>query len=202
VEPRKLEIVMRFRSIFLVAFAACDAPNPGAITFAERPGAGAIEPGPAAPDAGPGDPVFGTSTLAYQNPGVVANNANAEHEGTVEGKDCIAAGCHLDGNRPYLFGGTVYTTLQGGATVPRAEVRVTGPDGVEIGHAYTDQNGNFWLLQAGKTIPANSRVGVRAEGIPTPRLMPTAPPAGNQVGCSSTANLCHGTAATGRVFIQ
>jgi hypothetical protein len=195
---------MRFRAAVLlgaVALSGCDAPDPGKITFAERPGGGATEPGPT-PVVDGGDPIFGTSALAYQNPGLVANTANADHQNTVEGKDCIVAGCHVDNNRPWLFGGTVYTTAQGGATVPRAEVRVVGPDGAEIARAYTDQNGNFWFPAAGKTIPPNSRVGVRAEGIAAPRYMPDALPAGNQVGCSSTASTCHGTAGTGRVFIQ
>lgn len=117
--------------------------------------------GDAAADAEGGlDPVFGSSTFAYVNPGQNANTANAAHQNTVEGKNCVVAGCHLDGNQPFKFAGTVYTTANGNQTVAEAEVRIVSPSGVEVGRSYTDANGNFWL-SAGGTIPASSRVGAR-----------------------------------------
>jgi len=190
----------------LAALPACTSPDPGSITFAERPGGGTSEssstpPPPAEAGAPLGDPIFGTTLLAWESPGVAANNANADHQNTVEGKDCMVAGCHLDGNRPWLFGGTVYTTAQGGTTVARAEVRVVGPDGAEVARAYTDANGNFWVAKGNKTIPANSKVGVRAEGVVGTKTMAT-PLEPSHGACSSVATNCHGTAGTGRVYIQ
>ncbi len=197
----------------LASSTACSGPDPGAITFAERQSQATGEPQSSSGTSGtsgtnadgggtesgaPADPVFGTTAFTYVDPGVTANDANDAHAGTVEGKDCIVAGCHLDGAKPWVFGGTVYSTAQGGATVPKAEIKIVGPNGAEVGTTYTDANGNFWLEKAGTTIPAGSRVGVRKEGgkamlMATP-LQPT------DAGCSANRANCHGTPATGRVY--
>lgn len=194
---------------------ACSGPDPGAITFAERPG---IQGEPQGASGGGGDAGGGTSgtsgnpasdpgseeffknePFAYQDPGLTANNANAAHGGTVEGKDCNVAGCHLDGVKKWLFGGTVYTAAKNGQTVAKAEVRVVGPDGTEIGRAYTDANGNFWLEAGEKTIPAGSKVGVRREGGGA-KLMATVI-SNADGGCSGARSNCHGTDIQGRVWV-
>ena len=202
----------------LATVTACTGPDPGTITFAERvsgmaPDAlggssgVAVDGGPGTATDGGGttttaNAVFADTIFAYDNPGVTANNANGAHGGTVEGKDCMVAGCHLGGNKPWVFAGTVYTTAQGGTTVPLAEVRVVDATNKEIGRAYTDPNGNFWLQTvAGKVIPANAKVGVRREGGPAPKLMATPLVGPTNAGCSSVATNCHGTAGTGKVFI-
>jgi hypothetical protein len=154
-------------------------------------------------DGGTTDPAvaafFKNEPFAYQDPGLTANNANAAHGGTVEGKDCIVAGCHLDGGKKWLFGGTVYNAPKNGQTVARAEVRIVGPDGTEIGRAYTDANGNFWLEAGAKTIPAGSKVGVRVEG--GGMLMAT-PISNADGGCSGARANCHGTDAQGKVWVR
>jgi membrane protein implicated in regulation of membrane protease activity len=200
----------------LGASTACSGPDPGAITFSERPGQ-STEPQGTRGDAGTSGGASGTSDggtttdpavlaffknepFAYQDPGLAANNADAAHGGTVEGKNCIVAGCHLDGGRKWLFGGTVYTAPKDGQTVAKAEVRVVGPDGTEIGRAYTDANGNFWLEAGEKTIPAGSKVGVRAEG-GAGKLMAT-PISNADGGCSAARANCHGTDAQGKVWVK
>jgi hypothetical protein len=195
---------------------ACSGPDPGAITFSERPGIpgepqGSTSSGSTGGTSGgtsgtsSGDPAPGNDffkePFAYQDPGVAANNANAAHGGTVEGKDCVVAGCHLGGAAPWLFGGTVYSAAANGQTVAKAEVRIVGPDGTEVGKAYTDANGNFWMEAGdGKTIPANSKVGVRREGGGT-KLMAT-PISNADAGCTANRANCHGTAAQGKVWVD
>lgn len=183
--------------------ASCSGPDPGAITFAERASGGA-DTTPQGTTTGPsdagggGDPIFGKELFAWVDPGIVANNANAKHEGTVVGKDCISAGCHLDNGKQWLFAGTMYTSAAGGATVAKGEVRLIGPDGNEVGHTYTDANGNFWLEKAG-SIPANTRVGIRKEGAEPRSMVATLQPVDK--GCNANRSNCHGTAITGKVYI-
>jgi len=199
----------------LASSTACSGPDPGAITFAERQSQstgetqGSSGTSGTGTDAGgtdetgaPADPVFGSTPFAYVDPGVTANDANDAHGGTVEGKNCADIGCHVaDGaaaGKVWVIGGTVYDGPQSTTTVPKAEIKVVGPNGAEIGTTYTDANGNFWLEKADTTIPAGSRVGVRKEGgkamlMATP-LQPT------DGGCSANRSNCHGTAVTGRVY--
>ena len=186
------------------ALAACSGPDPGAITFAERQSSGVVDPpatstAPAA-DSGPNDPIFGKTLMKWEDPGVTANAANAAHAGTVEGKDCMVAGCHLDGAKAWVFGGTIYSAAQGGTTVAKAEIRIVAPNGTEVGHTYTDANGNFWLEKTATTIPINSKVGVRKEGGGTKTMITPLQPADR--GCSANRANCHGTAGTGKVFSQ
>ncbi len=210
---------MNYRSVLLVgaligsgalaASAACSSPDPAAITYATRASTSGGEPqgtssssgasgptdaGPPAPP--PPDPIFGTTAFAYVDPGVTANNADPAHEGSVEGKNCVVTGCHLD-VKPWVFAGTLYTGPDGGATVAKGEIKILGPNGVEIGTTYTDANGNFWLDKAGTTIPAGSKVGVRREGGAAPRNMATGLQPTDS-GCSK-GGTCHG-GQTGKVY--
>lgn len=192
---------------------ACSSPDPGYLEFAERRGtldpaavpSSTSNPGSSgSPDAGgtvdaggpAGDAVFGTTTFAYQNPGQAANNADGAHGGTVEGKDCVVAGCHGNGGKPWLFGGTVYNAATAGQTVAQAEVRIVDPTGKEVAKAYTDANGNFWFDKGALTIPANSKVGVRT----ATKVARMATPLGATGGGCNNAAGCHGT--TMRVYVN
>lgn len=198
---------------------ACDAPDPGEITYSERSKAessssgggssssgasssssgasgGTDGGGSSSGEGGAADPVFGTSQFAAGNPGQNANQVG-DHAGQtpLEGKNCVVAGCHLDNNKKWGFAGTVYAAATGGTTVKNAEVRVTGPDGATIGMTYTDDNGNFWY--EGARPPANSRVGVR-DG--TKKAVMVGTVAGDSgAGCNAPA--CHGNAAM-RIYLQ
>lgn len=192
--------------------AACSGPDPGAITFSERPGAGApdqssggVPPGEGADGGGGGDgggdSIFGTSAFAWEDPGLNANEQNPDaHGGDVEGKDCRASGCHGDdGAKKWAFAGTVYAAAKDGPTVAKAEVRVIKADGTEFGRAYTDANGNFWF-ESDQDIPADSKVGVRKEGGAAPMKMATMLQPGDG-GCSANRANCHGTASQGHVYV-
>jgi hypothetical protein len=217
---------MDYRGVLLVgmvsgaailgATSACSGPDPGQVTFIERPkgaggelssggvSSGGVDGGTseggaadAATEAGPvGDPVFGTSTFAAGTPGrgAPAKAANPAHGGDSSGKDCIVAGCHQGG---WAFGGTLYSDAAGAAPVANAEVRITGADGKEFAKTFSDPDGNFWIDYVAP-IPANSRVGVRtADG----KKMNMAGSIGaGQAGCSQ-AGTCHGGTA-GKVFIK
>ncbi len=189
---------------------ACSGPDPGAITFSERPGIigepqgstsgdGTSGTSGTSGDSQPGNDFF-KDAFAYEDPGLLANNADVAHGGTVEGKDCLVAGCHLDGAKKWLFGGTVYNAAKNGQTVAKAEVRIIGPDGAEVGRAYTDANGNFWMEAGDKTIPPNSKVGVRSEGGGV-ALMVT-PISNADGGCTANRANCHGTELQGRVWVN
>ncbi len=199
--------------------AACDAPDPGEVTYSERSKAesssgtsgqasssgssgstsssGGDGGGSSSGEGGAADPVFGTSQFAAGNPGQNANGAAGDHGGTVEGRDCIVAGCHVDKGPKWGFGGTVYSAANGGGTVKNAEVRVTGPDGKTFGMAYTDDNGNFWFDGAGAKPPANSRAGVR-NGTKV-KLMAGTVAGDSGSACNSTA--CHGNTAM-RIYLD
>lgn len=190
--------------------SACSSPDPGSITFTERPsgtggdtsssstGGGTTTTG----DAGSGtkitsDAIFGTTTFTYTYPGLDANGANPAHNKTVVGKDCaVNSGCHgTDSKKPWTFCGTLYGA-GGTATVAKGEVRVVDADGGAVGSAYTDANGNFWY--EGAALPANSKVGARADGVAAAQHMSGTLLATNN-GCSS-AN-CHGAPAQGPVHV-
>lgn len=204
------------------ATTSCSAPDPGQITFAERPrGSSGEVVGPGGPGGGPDgggveggtspeggtdggssggkvDPVFGTSTFAPGKPGVgaPAKAANGAHGGDASGKDCVVAGCHLD-VRPWAFGGTLYSDAAGAARVKDAEVRVTGPDGKVYATTFSDVDGNFWLDSPGTPIPANSRVGVRIAG---KQMLMSGSIGAGQAGCNQ-GGTCHGGGA-GKVYIK
>lgn len=210
---------MEFRSVWpivvactvgaLAATASCSAPDPGEVTFSERrsgssgdTASGGASPAPSSSsttDGGgtttpQGDPVFGTTTFTAGTPstGAPANAASANHAGSVEGKDCFQSGCHGSAGPAWAFGATVYSAATGGPTVSGAEVRVTGPDGTEYAHAYTDENGNVWIDKPlSGDIPANSRAGVR-NGTSVKTMVGTI---GGASGAACNNVACHGSAA-------
>lgn len=203
----------------VVSTASCSGPDPGAITFSERPRGssgelgssnGGVDGGGVTPEGGAGeggadggssgvaaDPVFGTTTFTLGQPGqgAPAKMANPAHNGDSSGKDCIVAGCHLG---QWGFGGTLYTDAAGTARVKDAEIRISGPDGKEVQKTYSDVDGNFWIAGTGLPIPANSRVGVRtADG---KKMEMAGSIATGQAGCNQ-AGTCHGGGA-GKVYIK
>jgi hypothetical protein len=196
----------------LAMSTACTGPDPGSITFVERPrgpgepqasssGTSGTASSGSAGDGGGSDagvdPVFGSTPFGYTDPGVTANASNVLHANTVKDKDCMVAGCHADGNRVWVFGGTLYTAADGATTVAKGEIKIVGPNGAEVGTTYTDADGNFWLDKAGTTIPAGSMVAVRREGgAGSKRMLTALQPTDN--GCSK-AGTCHGGSA-GKVF--
>ncbi len=197
----------------MLSMTSCTAPDPAAISFAERPGSvGEVQgngsttssststsSSSSGGEAG-ADPIFNGAAFAYVDPGQKANDASpANHAGNVEGKDCVSAGCHLNaGTIGWLFAGTLYSASQGGTTIPKGEIKIVGPDNAEIAKAYTDANGNFWIAAGGKTIPAGSKVGVRKEGGQV-KTMAT-PIANADASCNANRGNCHGTASQGKVF--
>lgn len=216
---------MDYRGVLLVgvlcgaailgATSACSGPDPGQVTFIERPRgpAGDLSSGgPGAPveggipeveggveGGGPSDPVFGTSAFAPGAPGrdgPAKGNANhAAFTGSdPAGQDCIVAGCHLQG---WAFGGTLYNDAAGTARVPNAEIRVTAADGKEFAKTFSDADGNFWIDYVAP-IPANSRVGVRTADGKKMNMAGTI--AAGQAGCSQ-AGTCHGGTA-GKVYVK
>ena len=226
---------MDYRGVLLVglvsgaaivgATTSCSAPDPGQITFTERPrgaggeltsggttsggtdGGGTTSGGTdggktsGGTDGGSsgvvGDPVFGTTAFAAGSPGqgAPAKMANPAHNGDSSGKDCIVAGCHLN---QWGFGGTLYTDAARTARVTGAEVRISGPDGKVFQSTFSDVDGNFWIHGLGIPIPTNSRVGVRtADG----KKMNMAGAVGpGQAGCNQVGT-CHGGTAGG-VFVK
>jgi len=221
---------MDYRGVLLVglvsgaaivgATTSCSGPDPGQVTFIERPrgssgeltsggttsggtdGGGTIEGGTeAGADGGSSgvvaDPVFGTTAFAAGQPGqgAPAKAANGAHNGDSSGKDCIVAGCHLN---QWGFGGTLYSDAAGTARVAGAEVRISGPDGKEFQKTFSDVDGNFWIQGTGTPIPANSRVGVRtADG---KKMNMSGSVSVGQAGCNQ-AGTCHGGGA-GKVYIK
>jgi hypothetical protein len=223
---------MDYRGVLLIGMLAgatlvgattsCSGPDPGSITFSERPrgssgeltsgGNPTADGGPVgeggtpepAKDGGtsgkPADPVFGTTTFAAGPAGPpvsVAKAANPMHGGDASGKDCVTAGCHLDA-RPWAFAGTLYVDATGGAArVPNAEIRITGPDAKVYATTYSDIDGNFWFETGDVKVPAGSRVGVRNG---TKLLNMAGVIGGAQVSCQSAT--CHGAGNPGKVFLK
>ena len=122
-----------------VASSSCYAPDPGEVTFSERP---RTESGPT-----------------------------------------------------WGFAGTVYETINGGATVKNAEVRVSDAQGKLFASVYTDDNGNFWY--EGAKPPANSRVGVRNAAKKEVMVGVVA----GDTGGACNAAACHGGAAM-RIYLK
>ncbi len=125
-----------------------------------------------------------TGAPAYAAAPVADADQSALHHGNVSnaGLDCL--GCHAAGNAggapAFMFAGTLYDDTAGTNPVVSAEVRVVSPAGVELGKAYSDKSGNFWLPDTG-TVPAGALTGVR-NGTST-KLMISAP--------TGKCNFCH-----------
>ena len=211
-DSRAILLVGAVVSGAILGGSACSGPDPGSITFSQRPSglgadtSGGTTTGGTTTDAGgatpTSDPIFGTTTFAYTDPGLRANNQNAAHETTVVGKDCAqSASCHQAGNNAgapvWTFAGTLYAA-GGTTTIAKGEVKVIGPDNAVVGSTYTDADGNFWF--EGGALPANSKVGVRADGVTAIQHMST-PLLATNTGCSSKGSNCHGTTAQGPVHV-
>jgi hypothetical protein len=211
---------MNFRVVWLSGIvagtagaAACEAPDPGEITFVERQsadptssssggssggssGAATDGGGSSGADAGK-DPVF---SVAF-SPGKPGQNANdvMEHpaaEKPLEGKNCFkAGGCHAENNHKWGFAGTVYSAITGGTTVKNAQVVVAKADWTDFASVYTDDQGNFWY--EGAKPPANARAGVRdATKSKTMSAIVAGDPGGQ---CNSGG--CHGITSM-RIYLQ
>lgn len=180
------------------------AIDDGGATTADADGSATVDSGAAADggtvdgatEASP-DPVFGSSVFVPGSPGQNAN-AVTEHaagELPLQGKNCFkAGGCHSENNHKYGFAGTLYESVNGGATIKNAEIRMSDQSGALIGLTYTDDDGNFWF--EGPKPPVGARVGVRkglSKGIMTD------PVAGDtDAACNSGA--CHGATSL-RIFL-
>lgn len=106
----------------------------------------------------------------YQATNPAGNSNNIAHGANPNpaGRECLA--CHKPGGSAAgsVFGaaGTIYTSKEGvQAAGAQIEVRILGPNGAEVGKAYTDANGSFWFdgIAAGQT-PTGSKVGIRKGG--------------------------------------
>ncbi len=204
-----------------VAFVpACSGPDPGAISFEERPPSGLASDTPGTggtggtggtsgdggttgtgpkTDGGGTKDFFNNEAFAYADPGSKANAHTGTHVAPtnqipLQGKNCVQAGCHLD-TKPWAFAGTLYTDVNGTATVAQGEIRIVKADGTELTRAYTDADGNFWLESPDRP-PAGSKVGVRKAG-GTPKMMTGTIEGATGAACN--AGGCHGS-ATLRVF--
>jgi hypothetical protein len=147
------------------------ADGPKATKEQPLPEAGAVRPPRVeTPDAGvvdasPPPPLI----TAFGNAGAYAPitppTQSARHDGykSNAGLDCMS--CH-DGETPgvprFLIAGTVYTTKGSNTGARNVQVRVVGPDGIEVALVGSDDAGNFWLKAGAITeIPRGSVVGVR-----------------------------------------
>jgi hypothetical protein len=202
----------------LASMTACSGPDPGAISFAERPStgtgptssstssssgstsstsssSGGVKDGGGA-EAGAGDSIFGTSTFAP--PATAPKEANAaapaQHAGNVEGKDCMTAACHGPGGAgpTWVFAGTIKSAKTGGTAVAGAEIRIA-VKGTTFGSTFTDTAGNFYLEKTGGDVPAGAIVGVRTAA----SMHKMAGPLGaGPVGAACNGSTCHGTVPT------
>jgi hypothetical protein len=190
-----------------LAAIACSGPPAGSVSFSEGKSesiaggsrdtgedpSGASTPAPGGGgSAAASDPVFKGSAFAAQPPtnrakGQASHSAlPAPANATLDpsGLNCMQSGCH---QATFSFGGTVYSSATGGTPVAGVEVRVTDKDGNEFAHAFSDQDGNFWIDSKGP-FPAVGRVGIR-NGTTT-KLMST-PLGATGGGCNDTT--CHGS---------
>jgi hypothetical protein len=220
-------------TIFAIAAAgavpllpACKGPDPGAITFEERPGGetssgstntsssgAATTSSGATPDAGgsSGTPatltdVFAASdAFAYTDPGQTADGVAshvAPNAPPMAGKACVVAGCHADGGSPWMAAGSIYAAITGGAFAldKQVEIGIVSSDGkTQVGGSdiWPDAQGNFWISSTQK-IPAGARVGIRKQGGPT-KMMQTPLAGGVDSGNCNSAG-CHGN-ATNRIYV-
>ena len=113
------------------------APTPDAGPDASEPDAG--EPDAGEPDAG--DPIFGFSKFGYEDPGITANNANAAHAGTVEGKIASRLAVIRAAQSPGFSPGPCTRPRRGVRSFRRRRSALSRRGGVEVGRAYTDANG-------------------------------------------------------------
>ena len=157
----------------LVFFLACDvgiAPVTGPVDGPDG-GGGDPAPEPTGGGADAGAPV----EIACDD--AVATGASGEHN---PGRACLD--CHGGGGDAPTFrlGGTLYSSLAGGAPVVGATVRMTDAAGVEH-EAISARNGNFWITEA-ITFP----IQVSASSCPSAQAMVAPSAVGN---CNASG--CH-----------
>ena len=193
---------------------ACKGPDPGAISFEERPsssgsdtessssgGSSSSSSGTATSDAGgtTGDPVF--KNEAFQT-GTAEQIVNDQTHGAetkpMEGKECGKGGCHGDpgaAGPKWAAGGTVYNTINGGkldaALKDKVEIRIIKPDGTEVGTFYPDADGNFYCSIT-DPLPEGCKVAIRTDTTPAKVMSATI---GGATGSNCNAAACHGAAA-------
>jgi len=207
---------------------SCSAPDPGQVTFAERPhqgvesssgttsggstsSSGVTPPGTDGGSSSGGTIDAFTGAAAYVKGAANGDSSNTSHNiapinnNNPAGNDCMT--CHKIGGaaagNPWVFGGTVYTTKGGNTAAPAGvEVRIVSATGTELASTYTDAQGNFWIDQLkdnSLTIPAGAKVGIRDGASQQPMLTVLA---AGQGGCQSTG--CHvpGAGATGHIGLN
>ncbi|MBX3232861.1 MAG: hypothetical protein KIT84_42435 [Labilithrix sp.] len=194
---------------------ACKGPDPGAITFEERPGGGTTDPpgsssstsGSSASSGAGGLPDGETffKTPFEHTPAVPS--ANSHNDGTHSGqiplqgdganppKNCVVAGCHEGGAQPWAGAGSVFADAAGAAFPKGAkmELMILGPDGNVFSRTSPDEDGNFWFEEGNGVIPDNSTVAIRKEGgVSKPMITPLTA-ANKGAGCNNATG-CHGAA--------
>lgn len=209
---------MEYRGLLLIVACAsastlgltlsCNAPDPGEITFVERPRGTE----PVSTSSSSGDPDGGgsssgadgggssggavtafTGAPAYATPAAGASSANGNHADGNPGincMDCHRAGGTAAGN-PWGIAGTIYAAPTGAAIVAQAEIRLVDATGKQLASVYTDPVGNFWSDPIAGGIPAGAKVGVRNGTLQ--KLMATAL-SGDADGACQRAG-CHATGA-------
>jgi hypothetical protein len=217
---------MDYRALVLVVAVAgsctlgltvsCYAPDPGEITFSERPKSGISSGDPVGTSSSGGDG-GGTSSSggdgggssgapltafsgapAYAAGAANGNSNNGSHATGNVGTNC--QDCHKNGGTGPAWGiaGTIYAAPTGAVIVAQAEVRLVGPTGTELAKVYTDALGNFWSDPIAGGIPAGSKIGVR-NGTLT-KLMSTALAGDNDGACQRAG--CHAAGAQGHMFLN
>lgn len=228
---------MDYRSVLLVGMlsgaalvgsaTSCSGPDPGQVTFSERPrgstgdltsggtsGAPTDGGGSSSGDAEAGTdggssglPVTAFTNAPAFNPAgaAVGTSQNGSHPngGNPAGVNCMDChGAAGPANSKWGIAGTLYTTAAGTAVhAAKAEVRIVDSKGTELAKVYSDPLGNFWSDTIVGGIPGGSKVGVRnAAGM---KLMGLAL-GSTDSGCNGQKAGCHvvGAATQGRVFLQ
>jgi hypothetical protein len=159
----------------LALLLACDVgaiPQEGSDTGGDE-GVSGDEPAPD-PSGGGGPDAGAPVEIACDDP--VASNQSGEHNA---GEPCLS--CHGNGDGPdFALGGTIYTSLAGGAPVVGATIRLTDADGVEL-TVVSARNGNFW-------IPDAIAFPIQVQASACPSTMPMVAP--SSVG-NCNASGCH-----------
>jgi mono/diheme cytochrome c family protein len=196
----------------LLGFAACSAPDPGAITFvdppegAERRTSGGGE-GPSSSaasttsDAGTGagtttggttgaaaDPLFGATTFQAKppTPADIRTVQGATHGALTGTTDCMTCHGAASTGTKLLFGGSVFDDAAGTTPAVNVEVWIASPDGATRLVANSDAAGYFFLRDPGP-LPAGTLTGIRKNGKITKMISPISTGACNSTGCHGGA---------------
>jgi hypothetical protein len=201
---------------------ACKGPDPGAITFEERPGAGddddttsgatTTTPGT---DGGAGGAADAGAAMfpepfTFEEPQRV-NNLDPVPTGHVDGnappmngKTCVQAGCHADAPK-WGAAGTIYGSKDGATPFPAAlkgkiQIRIATADNKEYGTFYPDEDGNFYLTAPGDAFPpAGSHVAIRTD---TGAIFTMTGTIEGVAGANCNAAGCHDSGTKNRLVAQ